>query len=183
MADRVYDAVVLAGGSASRMGGTEKTALLVAGRSLLDRVLAAVPDARTVIVVGDQRPTVREVTWTREQPPGTGPAAAVRAGLELVSAGLTVLLAGDLPLLSSAAVDRLLAAAGPAGAVFLDGDDREQWLASAWPTEALRRADLRPGGSLRAALGPLHPTRVPADGLEVLDCDTPQDLARARELA
>ncbi|MGW7786766.1 NTP transferase domain-containing protein, partial [Streptomyces tricolor] len=36
-----YDAVVLAGGAARRLGGADKPGLRVGGRALLDRVLAA----------------------------------------------------------------------------------------------------------------------------------------------
>jgi molybdopterin-guanine dinucleotide biosynthesis protein A len=178
-----YDAIVLAGGSAVRMGSADKPALLIDGVALLDRVLAAVAGAGTVVVVGDPRVTAREVTWTREQPAGGGPAAATRAGLDLVAGGLVVLLAADLPFFTADASARLVAAAGKTGAVLTDSTGREQWLASAWRTDVLRAANLRPGGSLRAALAPLRPTHVPADGHEVLDCDTPDDLARARELA
>jgi molybdenum cofactor guanylyltransferase len=180
---QAYDAIVLAGGSAARMGSHDKSALVVDGVTLLDRVLAAAAGAGTVVVVGDPRPTARDVTWTREQPAGSGPAAAARAGLDLVTAGIVVLLAADLPFFSAVATRRLVAATGKTGAVLTDSTGREQWLASAWRTDVLRAADLRPDGSLRAALAPLRPTHVPAEGNEVLDCDTPDDLARARELA
>jgi molybdopterin-guanine dinucleotide biosynthesis protein A len=181
--DTGYDAIVLAGGAATRLGGTDKPALIVDGLTLLDRVLAAVAGAETVVVVGDPRPTTVTVTWVREEPVGGGPAAATRAGLAAVTADTVLLLAADLPFLTTATVDRLLAATGKTGAVLVDDDGREQWLAGAWPTQALRTADLVPDGSLRAALAPLHPTQVTAGALEVLDCDTPDDLARARELA
>ena len=178
-----YDANVLAGGSGTRMAGADKVALTVDGTTLLDRVLTAVAGAATVVVVGAPRPTQRPVTWTRERPAGSGPAAATHAGLQLVDAGLVLLLAADLPFLTAATVDRLLAAAAPAGAVLVDGDGRQQWLTSAWPTEILRAAELVPGGSLRAALAPLRPDQVAVGDREALDCDTPHDLARARELA
>jgi molybdopterin-guanine dinucleotide biosynthesis protein A len=178
-----YDAIVLAGGSGARMGGDDKPALVVDGVTLLDRVLAAVAGAGTVVVVGDPRPTSRDVTWTREHPVGSGPAAAARAGLDLVTTGIVVLLAADLPFFTAAATARLVAATGKTGAVLTDTTGREQWLSSAWRTDVLRTADLRSGGSLRTALAPLRPTHVAADGHEVLDCDTPDDLARARELA
>jgi molybdopterin-guanine dinucleotide biosynthesis protein A len=173
---------VLAGGGASRMGGADKTALTVDGVPLLDRVLSAVADARTLIVVGEPRPTRLEVTWTREEPTGTGPAAATRAGMALVHSDRVVLLAADLPFLSCDAVARLLAAVGESGAVLVDADGREQWLAGAWRTDVLGTADLRPGGSLRHALTPLRPNLVAALGTEVIDCDTAEDLARARGL-
>ncbi|MEV6939475.1 NTP transferase domain-containing protein, partial [Streptomyces sp. NPDC051132] len=76
-----YDAVVLAGGAARRLGGADKPGVRVGGRALLDRVLAACADARTTVVVATPRPTVRPVRWAREEPPGGGPVAALAAGL------------------------------------------------------------------------------------------------------
>jgi molybdopterin-guanine dinucleotide biosynthesis protein A len=183
VADDGYDAIVLAGGAATRLGGTDKPALMVDGLTLLDRVLAALTGAGTVVVVGDRRPTASTVTWAREDPIGSGPAAATRAGLAAVTADTVLLLAADLPFVTTATVAKLLAATGETGAVLVDDDGREQWLAGAWRTDVLRTAELQPGGSLRAALVPLRPTHVTADALEVLDCDTPDDLVRARELA
>src|SRR5688572_27736790 len=71
-----FDAVVLAGGRAERLEGADKAALDVAGATLLDRALRAVAGARTVVVVGDERPTDVPVVWTRERPAYGGPVAA-----------------------------------------------------------------------------------------------------------
>lgn len=51
-----YDAIVLAGGAAKRLGGADKPGIRVGGRALLDRVLAACADASTTVVVGGRRP-------------------------------------------------------------------------------------------------------------------------------
>lgn len=181
-----FDALVLAGGSARRMGGEDKPALLVGGVPLLDRVLAAVAGAATTVVVGPQRATSRSVLFAREDPPGGGPAAALAAGLPLVSAPWVAVLAADLPFLTPAVVDLLLAAAQDGdGALLVDDDGREQVLTGVWRTAALREAavgDLA-GAPLRRVLGALAYARVPApaDGpAPWLDCDTPQDLAAAR---
>ncbi len=179
-----YDAVVLAGGGGRRMGGVDKPGLEVDGRTLLDRVLSAVGGAERVVVVGPSRPTVREVVWTREDPPGGGPAAALAAGLALVLSPTVVVLAADLPFLDTATVDQLRRAAeGADGAVLLDDEGRDQVLTSAWTTERLREravGDLA-GRPLRALLRGLEPVRLPApDPRAVQDCDTPDDLARAR---
>src|SRR3954451_21606618 len=88
-----YDAVVLAGGSGRRLGGVDKPALRVGSTSLLDRVLGAVPDASSVVVVGPSRATSRPVTWVREDPPGGGPVAALAAGLPLMTAPFVAVLA------------------------------------------------------------------------------------------
>ncbi|MET9294463.1 DUF6457 domain-containing protein [Streptomyces sp. NPDC003077] len=108
-----YDALVLAGGAAKRLGGADKPALPVGGRPLLDRVLAACPDAATTVVVGPPRPTVREVVHAREDPPGGGPLAALGAGLRHTSAPVVLVLSADLPFLTRGTVRSLLAAVVP----------------------------------------------------------------------
>ncbi|PRH79320.1 molybdenum cofactor guanylyltransferase [Streptomyces solincola] len=111
-----FDAVVLAGGAARRLGGADKPAVTVGGRALLDRVLDACRGAGRTVVVGGRRPTGRPVHWAREQPPGGGPVAALAAGLRLVEADTVVVLGGDLPFLGDSTVPALLAALTADGA-------------------------------------------------------------------
>lgn len=179
-----YDAVVLAGGGARRLGGVDKPGLEVGGRTLLDRVLACVGDAGTVVVVGLSRPTTREVVWTREDPPGGGPAAALAAGLRLVTAPAVVVLAADLPFLDAATVALVREQAeGREGALLVDADGRDQVLTGCWSAGLLREravGDLA-GAPLRALFRGLDPVRLTApDPRTVRDVDTPEDLARAR---
>ncbi|WP_432092348.1 NTP transferase domain-containing protein [Streptomyces sp. bgisy100] len=105
-----YDAVVLAGGAAKRMGGADKPGLRVGGRPLLDRVLGACADATTTVVVGSRRPTARPVRWAREEPPGGGPLAALAAGLAHVTEPVVLALSADLPFLSAETVRALIGA-------------------------------------------------------------------------
>lgn len=168
-----FDVVVLAGGEGRRLGGRDKAELVVDGRRLLDVVIAACGDAARTVVVGPERPTERMVIWTREEPPGGGPCAALAAGLQHVTAPVTVLLAVDLPHLTAATVMRL-AAAAPVVAV--DAAGREQWLLSAWPTEELR--GLPAEGALGRALGSLTYGTQPI-GVEATDIDTADDLRHA----
>jgi molybdopterin-guanine dinucleotide biosynthesis protein A len=181
-----YDAVVLAGGASSRMGGRDKTALPLDGISLLDRALEAVADAQQTIVVGLARGTARAVRWTREEPAGGGPAAAIACGLGLVTAPLVMVLAGDLPFVTPETVARLRLAAGSSGAVMVDDAGRLQWLLSCWPTEVLRTALAgdQSGQPLHRHLAPLKPARVEGVGgrPEWFDCDGPADFAVAKEL-
>jgi len=163
------------------MGVADKTALDVGGMSLLDRVLSATAGAGTTVVVGDERPVARRVTWRREHPPGGGPAAALAAALDAITSDRVVLLAGDLPLITSAHIERLVAAITDDGAVYVDDDGAEQWLCSAWRSAVLRQAALGPGRSLRDALTPLTFARV-HDSAAAVDVDAPADLHRAEEL-
>jgi len=106
-------AIVVAGGSARRMGGVDKLGLEVGGLPMLDRVLGS---ARAlcdeVVVVGPVRPTaVDGATFTSEAVPGGGPVPAVAAGLDVLDADAAVaVLAGDLPLLTTAHLEVLFAA-------------------------------------------------------------------------
>jgi molybdopterin-guanine dinucleotide biosynthesis protein A len=200
-----YDAVVLAGGAARRLGGADKPGLRVGGRALLDRVLAACAGARTTVVVADPRPTTRPVTWAREDPPGGGPLAALAAGLGPITAEHVVVLSADLPFLAEDTVVRLLsalAASDADGVLLTDADGRDQPLVAAYRASALRRelaaltreqsdradrtdsagrAD-RPdlsGLPLRRLTGALRLARVP-DAVASFDCDTWDDIATAR---
>lgn len=178
-----YDAVVLAGGSARRLGGIDKTALVVGEQTLLDRVLSAVPDALRTVVVGPSRPTSRPVTWVREQPAGGGPVAALAAALPLVQAPLVVLLAADLPFLDAVTVTRLRAAVGEGdGALLVDDDGRDQHLVGVWRTAALRGAvpAVVTGARLGTLLASLSAVRVSVEGRPWFDCDTEGDLTTAR---
>ncbi|MFE2459919.1 NTP transferase domain-containing protein [Streptomyces sp. NPDC059402] len=198
-----YDAVVLAGGAARRLGGADKPGLRVGGRALLDRVLAACAGARTTIVVAEPRPTARPVTWAREDPPGGGPLAALAAGVRHTTAEHVLVVSADLPFLVGPTVGRLLSAlaAGDADGVLLtDADGRDQPLVAAYRASALRRelaalardradrsaraadapdtADLT-GLPLRRLTGALRLTRLP-DAVAAFDCDTWDDIATAR---
>ncbi|TRV76480.1 molybdenum cofactor guanylyltransferase [Streptomyces sp. 130] len=186
-----YDAIVLAGGAARRLGGADKPAVRVGGRRLLDRVLAACPDARTTVVVGDRRPTARAVTWAREVPPGGGPLAALAAGVRHTSAERVLVLSADLPFLGGETVAGLLAASGrqgAEGALCTDENGRDQPLVAVYRGEPLRRElallAVEHGGlgglPLRLLTQELTLCRVAAGPLASFDCDTWEDIASAR---
>jgi molybdopterin-guanine dinucleotide biosynthesis protein A len=188
-----FDVIVLAGGTARRFGGADKVLLPVAGRPMLERVIGAGAAARAVVVVGPPRPLpsgVPAVRWTRERPAGSGPLAAVAAGLSLCTSPVVVVLAGDMPLLDPGVVRQLVQAAGGGagvdGAVLVDAEGRRQPLAAAYDRDALRQA--------LAAIGDPHdrPMRLLLDELRLatlpdpraaLDCDTPEKLEHADALA
>lgn len=178
-----YDAVVLAGGRARRLGGRDKPGLIVRGATLLDTVLAAVGDAGTVVVAGQERPTSRPVRWVREDPPGGGPVAGLVAALPLVVAEVVAVLAADLPFLDAGSVDLLRRALRRDGALLVDDDGRDQLLVGVWRTASLRAA-LQPADTrMSTLLGRLDATRLALPGRPWFDCDTPADVAVARRSA
>lgn len=187
-----FDAIVLAGGRASRLGGTPKPALLLAGTRLLDHALAGVADAAAVAVVGpeDLAGTVGAAMLTREDPPFGGPAAGIDAGLRALerpdAPALVVLLAVDVPG-ARGAVPRLLAAVGDdVDGACLERDGHPQWLVAAVRRAALADAltSLREQAGtvhdqpVRRLLGSLRVARVQDDDGASDDVDTWDDLAR-----
>jgi molybdopterin-guanine dinucleotide biosynthesis protein A len=186
---RPFGIIVLAGGRASRLGGQDKPGLVMGDRTLIGSVVRAgiAAGARQLIAVGPRRPGLDGVSFVSEEPPGAGPVPALRRGLAEAAEPWAAVLAADLPFLGEAHLGMLLrAAAGHHGAVLVDDAGRPQWLAGCWRTEALRRrAAAYDGSSLRGLLGPLAPVLVavtPGTGEPPpwLDCDTPEDLRRAR---
>lgn len=189
-----YAAVVLAGGLGRRMGGdVPKPELVVGGRTLLARVLDAVTGAAPCVVVGPRVDAVAaeapDVLWTREEPPGAGPVAALRAGLAHVPDGVpeVAVLAADLPFLDARAVAGLRAARGEADcAVLVDDRGAEQWLCAVWSTAALSAAVVAED---RQAIRGLYagrdmrrwaPEAYTPSAEPWRDVDSPADLERSR---
>ncbi|HOX26574.1 MAG TPA: NTP transferase domain-containing protein [Candidatus Krumholzibacteria bacterium] len=122
----LVDAVVLAAGKGTRMkSDLPKVLHELAGRPLLAHVLATARAAgveRTVVVVGHQADRVRElcaapdlVFVVQEPQLGTGHAVQVAAPA-LRDGGWTVILAGDVPLLTVATLRRLIDGTRASGA-------------------------------------------------------------------
>jgi len=182
-------AVVLAGGTAVRMDGVDKASIELDGVTLLERALAATMTAIEVVVVGEQVPTTRPVTWTVEDPRGGGPAAGLLAGLDrfLRPPDLVAVLAVDMPRVTPGTFARLAGAVGPEGegAVLRGGDGRIQWLCGVYRRSALERA--RPaspedehGLAVQRLLSSLRLVEVPAVDQEADDVDTWSDLRSLR---
>lgn len=77
-----FDAIILAGGRSSRLGGVPKAGLIYGGTTLLERSLHATGAAARTVVVGPDPGNLPDgVLSCREEPPYAGPAAAIAAGL------------------------------------------------------------------------------------------------------
>jgi molybdopterin-guanine dinucleotide biosynthesis protein A len=184
-----YTAVVLAGGKAARLGGQAKPQLEVGGRTMLSVVLDAVADADRRVVVGPRQAAPDDVVQVREHPPGGGPVAALRAGLAEVSTDVVAVLAADLPFLTRSLIGDLRSRLTGDGVLVVDDTGRDQLLLGVWRTGAIRGAvaDVHGPTSLRKVFAPLAVRRLrpqvpPGTPPPWLDCDTPADLARARQV-
>lgn len=178
-----YDGIILAGGTSLRMGH-DKLAARIGDHTLLDRAIGALTAARNLVVVGPRRDTTVGVDWTSEEPPGSGPAMAIRAGfLALGDSGSrqVIILAGDLPFADEAITPLLAAVTATRPAAVMDTKGRVQYLMSAWnrPVLSERCSNVKTGDRVASLFTGLEVTPVALER-RVFDCNTPEDLARAR---
>src|SRR5215471_7000150 len=96
-------AAILAGGRATRFGGRDKSALMVEGRTILERQIAALgPLTDDILVVGGAAgaapPVARHIADRVE---GCGPLGGLDAALEHARGELLILLACDMPFVTT----------------------------------------------------------------------------------
>jgi len=184
--------MLLTGGGSRRLG-RDKAALVVGGVRLADRtaaLLAGVADP--VIEVG---PGYTSLPCAREDPPGSGPLAAVAAGTAMLSRGrghpapaAALVVATDLPRLTTGLLRLLAEHPGPGCIVPLDAGGQAQYGCARYSADALAAGqELLEAGhrSLRALLERVEVTWLTtgewtgaAGGDDALrDIDTPEDLA------
>ncbi|OYN95425.1 molybdopterin-guanine dinucleotide biosynthesis protein [Enemella evansiae] len=185
-----YDAIILSGGRASRLG-SPKQRLAYAGATLLERACAACTTARAVVVAG---PTEIDppagVRFAPEDPPFGGPVAGIASGLAALAttgerADWVLVLAVDHPELP-AAVPALLSALPEAtpevDSVLLEHRGEPQILLGAHRTASLHRALAALGRtrdvSVRRLQADLRRTTVTVTDVDLSDVDTPADAAR-----
>jgi molybdopterin-guanine dinucleotide biosynthesis protein A len=178
----VFDAIILAGGGARRLDGSDKAMVEIDGATMLDRAIAAAGKAERVVVVGPRRPITADVVWTQEDPPGGGPVAALAAALDHVEQDYCLLLAADLPWIA-AAVPFLLSAVTKTDVAVLTNAGRRNHLAAVWRTAALRAAiddlDEVPNTAVRELLRTVRVVDVADEADWGVDCDTWADIEAA----
>lgn len=203
-----HNAIILAGGRSSRLGGTPKALLESSGRTLLAVALDAASGARNCAVAGPPELSAAveasgvPAQLIREDPPFSGPAAAVAAAWTALasrdeSTGTpppewTLVLACDMPFVSQAVKALLLEAgrsadSGPQRQSLLcvDESGRAQPLAALYRTAALGAAVSffdRPGGlenlSMKRLLARVQWRNVAVPPHSTADIDTWEDAGR-----
>jgi molybdopterin-guanine dinucleotide biosynthesis protein A len=119
---RSRSAAILAGGRATRFGGRDKSALLVDGVTMLERQIEMLDTiADDLLIVGRDpahggRPADR-ARVIADIVPGCGPLGGLHAALTAARGDALLLVACDMPYLTAAFVEHLLALAGDADAV------------------------------------------------------------------
>lgn len=188
-----WEAFILAGGQARRLGGADKTALVVEGRSILDRQVETLAGrASRVTVVGGSglRPLPAGVSVLGDALPGTGPLGALWTALAHASTPRVLVLAGDMPFVTAGFVEHLVAIGMAADVTLPRSAARLHPLCAAYRRDAaavirdaLDQGVRRIGEALeRLRLHVVEGRALEAfdpDGRLLLNINTPDDYARA----
>lgn len=177
-------ALILAGGGATRMGGGDKPLLPLAGRTMLDRILATLaPDHPRIAISANGDPARFAGLVLPDPIPGQGPLGGVLAGLEwAATCGADALLTvpGDTPLIPPGLAAALAPAPSAAGS-----QGKVHHLVALWPVSAgpaLRRWLSQPGPRRVAAFAATLGMRaVPFPGDPFVNVNTPGDLAALQQ--
>jgi molybdopterin-guanine dinucleotide biosynthesis protein A len=112
---------ILLGGQATRFGGRDKSALVVDGRTILERQLAELSSLSDDILLvggsGKEAPRGREVRAIADLIPGCGPLGGVHAALTASRGDAVFVVACDMPYVTAALGRFLLGLAGDADLV------------------------------------------------------------------
>ncbi len=183
-------AAILAGGRGKRLGGTDKGLLRVGGEPIVARQLRVLAPlvAERIIVAGDGAPYRDfDARVVADLHPGGGPLAGLEAALAATTAEALLVFACDLPFLDAALVTALRDAPA-AEAVVARLDGKAQPLAARYARTILPRVQRRlQRDKLRMLdlVAELDPQWLdfPAGTRALFNVNTPEELARAEELA
>lgn len=178
-------ALVLAGGNARRLGGISKGDVAIGGVTMLQSVTDACQqagvDKDNIIVVGHAETDLKK---TVEDPPRSGPAAGIGAGLPHITGEQMFILSCDIPFIARG-LPELIANFGGDGVCF--GGERAQYLAGLYDSRAIRDqvARLESDGGLtglpvRAIMKPLN-IRILEQNDSARDLDTWDEIASATQ--
>ena len=172
MNTQTWSAIVLSGGTNKRFG-SDKSAAILHGVTLLDHVLSFIPKEIKRVVVGKD---------VFEEPPLGGPVAGIARGLQEVDTEIVAVAAVDMPY-GSALFAQLLASIKDDAAMPVDSQGFKQPLCGFYRRAALLSAIEKLGNphgqSMRALCDLLVINQVQVDSRALIDIDTPADLISA----
>lgn len=151
---RPVSGIILAGGKARRLGGRDKAFILVEGRTIFDRIRSVLEPRVSEIVVVTPRPALypADVRTADDRLPGCGPLGGLHAGLHAARCEHALVVACDMPFLSPALLDHMLALVGDEDAVVPVWEGRLQTLHAVYA----RRLAEPAGRALWAGVRALH---------------------------
>ncbi|MGZ1491406.1 molybdenum cofactor guanylyltransferase [Brevibacterium sediminis] len=202
------NAIILTGGRSRRFDGVHKPGVEVDGRSTISRILQSIRGAAAdseVWVAGPadglSETEQKGVRVVREEPEFAGPLAGIAAAAAAIpteaafpvdtafpaeTADVTLVLAGDMPLITAGHLGELISACRATGRPATGADDRgkTQFLCAAWPTRLLRARLTEIGdptdGAVKLLFAGLEPVAVAVDPEVVSDFDTAAELEAIR---
>jgi molybdenum cofactor cytidylyltransferase len=190
-------AIILAAGRSTRMGGPNKLLAELAGKKLVriatEQALAS-KASEVVVVTGHQADLVEQalqglkVKFVRNPDFAGGLASSVKAGISAVSADAdsAVICLGDMPLIDSGLIDRLIEAFGPdrGNLIVVPVADGRRGNPVLWARRFFKKLMTLDGDIGARHLIARHAeavAEVPVEGEGAfLDIDTPQALETAR---
>jgi molybdopterin-guanine dinucleotide biosynthesis protein A len=104
---RDVSALILAGGKATRFGGIAKHELIVEGQTIFDRQVSVLKQRVAEILVSSPRDMPGYKT-VRDAVPDVGPLAGIAAGLAACATPWLLVVAGDMPHITAALIDRMI---------------------------------------------------------------------------
>jgi molybdopterin-guanine dinucleotide biosynthesis protein A len=193
--DACLAAAILAGGRAERLGGIDKSALLIAGKPILQRILDAVqPSASQVFAVGDRHGAAAAagLRVVEDLEPGLGALGAIYTAIVRSPCERTLVVGCDMPFITARIVAHL---AGITGADLVIPRDEAgyQPLCAIYGrgcVEALgeriargeRHAAVPPPGVRVVEVGRDELAAFDPEGLLFVNVNTPDEYERARRL-
>lgn len=189
--------VILAGGKASRLGGVNKALLEVGQKTNIQRVLAALEPlcSDLVLVANDESLVDLPLRLVFDSEPHAGVLPALVQGLEAAGYPLAIVVACDMPFLSTNLLAEQVGRAGGVDVVIPVVDGRPEPMHAVYraPTcvSAIKAALAAGERRMISFLDRVRVGYLNEDALRQLDpelrsffnTNTPDDLARARELA
>lgn len=103
-------ALILAGGKATRLGGIDKRAIVVDGRTIFERQIAALAPLVAEIVVSSRGP-ISGYRRVIDPVADLGPLGGIAAGLAAAATRWLFVLAGDMPRVERAVIELVLSRA------------------------------------------------------------------------
>ncbi|WP_072342513.1 molybdenum cofactor guanylyltransferase [Actinomyces urinae] len=182
--------IVLAGGTAKRLGGVSKPDYKIGNARLIDIVLDEIErtgfDGRIVVVAPSELAVREGVELTLENPPHGGPLAGLAAGVaalnDLPGSAIVALMTCDAPMTPRLWGELCSKIDEAQASVPVPKDARAwpQFLHGCYRLAVLREVPAERNGSIRHGFAALEPVKVVDRNWYCMDVDTPAD---AKELA
>lgn len=192
------NAIILAGGKNTRMEGQDKAFLEIEGSPIVARLIEKLrPIVDEIIVVTNssfKKYSHFEVKLVKDESPHKGPLMGIYSGLKVSSSDHNFVVAGDMPFLNEALVRHMIKNRDDYDVLIPKIDDKFHPLFGIYSKECipvieemlgqnkLKVSDLFPKVKKKFLLRP-EIERFDGPLLSLMNINTREDLARAREMA